>query len=112
MAAVRVGAVTAVGGDLDGVVVARSIFTVVEHGDKDNAKLRANSISFGEQAHYFIRAGGGGDIIVRRFAPEQQITDTAANQIGRVAVIAQNADQASSFPGFFRREVQDCGPFA
>ena len=102
MAAVRIGAVTAIGGNLNGVVVARSIFAVVEHGDEDDAELRSNGVGPGEDAHDFIRTGGGGNVIVRGFAPEQQITHTAADEMGRVAVVAQNADEARSFPGFFR----------
>jgi len=101
MATVRVGSITAIGGNLDGVVVAGSICTISEDGDEYDAKLSTDSIRFWEQAHDFVGRGRCGYVIVCGFPPEQQITHTAADEVGRVAVVTQDPNEASGLLRFF-----------
>jgi hypothetical protein len=42
--------------------------------------------------HNLIWRSVGGHVVIRRFALEQQIAHASANEIGLMAVLAQNAD--------------------
>src|SRR4029077_9241458 len=46
----------------------------VRHWYQHHAKLGANSISFGKDAHDFLRRSVGRDIVIRRLTAQQKIT--------------------------------------
>ena len=105
MATVRVSAVTAEGCNFNGVVVRHAILIIATHWDKHDAELRAHSKGLWENPDDFIRRGRCGNVIVGGFAVEQQVTHTAADEIGGVSVFAQRKGDASGFNRFGRGEI-------
>ena len=68
--------VAAEGGDLD-------LRELVAH--QHDAEVRAHAAGPREQVHDAVGAGVGGDVVVLRLAPEQQVAHTSADQPGLVA---------------------------
>src|SRR5689334_9593337 len=101
MAAVRVSAVTAEGSDLNCIVVALAFHRIALYGDKHYAELSAYGVGLRKDADDLMRRCRGRDIVVSRFAVDEQITHAAADQIGGVAMFAQRACDASGFHRFF-----------
>ena len=60
-------------------------------GDDDDSELRAHREAVGKKLLHAIGRGVGGDVVIDRLAPEQNIAHAAAGEIGLVAAIAQDA---------------------
>src|SRR5580693_2599383 len=58
--------------------------------DDDDSELRAHREAVGKKLLHAIGRGVGGDVVVDRLAPEQNIAHAAAGEIGLMAAIAQD----------------------
>src|ERR1700727_3290021 len=109
MAAVRVSAVTAKGCDLNGIVIRLASGSVFMDWDENNPKLRAYGIGLRKDTHDFIWRSGSRNVIVRRFATENQVADAAADEVGRGTAFAQGARDTDGLCRLGRGEVQCLG---
>src|SRR5260370_38676164 len=99
MAAVRVSAVTAEGGDLDRVVVGLSLRSIAADGNQHHAELRAHGVGLREEASDFVGSGRSGHVVVGGFAAENQVPHAAAREIRRMAVAPEGfADLPGTLP--------------
>src|SRR5205823_4136417 len=86
MPSIAVADVTAISGNLN----LERLFAVLRADDhQHNAELRAYSNAFGKDAQHSIGLSVSRDIIVRRFATEQQIAHASADKIGGIPALAQ-----------------------
>jgi hypothetical protein len=60
-------------------------------GDNHDAEFRSDGEAIRKQFLHAIGRGVGGDVVVDRLAPEQNIAHAAAGEIGLMAAIAQDA---------------------
>ena len=60
--------------------------------NEHDAKLRAHRIGFRKNPHDLVWGGVSGNVVVGRFAAEEQVAHASANEIGLIAALAQCRD--------------------
>jgi hypothetical protein len=91
MAAIRVADVGPKGCNLNGVTLSGGAL-FFRNREEHNSELRADGVCFRENPHDFFRASIGGDVVIGRFAAEEQIAYAPAYEIRLMAMIPEGTN--------------------
>ncbi len=106
MASVRVGEIAAEGCDFHRTALRGCAFHQNHRGlrghrgnswfwNQDHTELGAHFVGFRENLHHLRGRGIGGDIVIGRFAAEQEIAHASSSQVGLKATLAQGLNDRS-----------------
>src|SRR5258708_25644787 len=104
MASVRISAIRAERCDFDRVV-GGAFRRVTANGDQHHAELRSYGVCLRKNLHHLCRSGGGGNVIVGRFAIKQQIAYASAGKVRGESPATEGPQDLRGVLRFVRREV-------